>query len=355
MQLQRPFITPDPLERGDRIAVIAPGNGPGAVEFPELVERGEKRLRDAFDLEVERFPLVDEPMEYRTTHPEERAEEVMEAFRRSDIAGAIAVTGGSGEQIRMLEHLDPGVLRANPTRFFGFSDNTSLGMALWNAGITSSYGPMILNTLGAQPLFDHTREYVERAFFEDHLGRIEPAPEFTDETLDWADHATHGTAGEMEQNPGFDFVKGHGGTVTGRTWGGCLEVLSIQLQADRYVPAPEDLEGSVLVLETSEEVPDAYWVRWFTMALGERGLLDAVGAVLVGRPKTRHHEDPGPAARQQYREDQREAILENMDRYAPDTPVVFDLDFGHTDPITPITIGGRVEIDTAAEHIRFMG
>ena len=33
--------------------------------------------------------------------------------------------------------------------------------------------------------------------------------------------------------------------------------------------------------------------------------------------------------------------------------VVFDLDFGHTNPTAPVPVGGRVEVDTDERAVRF--
>jgi muramoyltetrapeptide carboxypeptidase LdcA involved in peptidoglycan recycling len=90
------------------------------------------------------------------------------------------------------------------------------------------------------------------------------------------------------------------------------------------------------------------------MCLGERGLLERFSAVLVGRPQTRNRlERPGDEARERYRRDQREAVLSELARYNPDAPVVFDLDFGHTNPTAPVPIGGRVAVDPRDGTIRF--
>lgn len=348
------FILPPALEKGDKIAVIAPGNGPAKPDMPEVYKNGVRKLEEKFDLEPVEFPLTQKSMEYRTNHPEERAEEVMDAFRRDDIKGAIAVTGGSGEQISILKHLDPEVLRKNPTRFYGFSDNTSLHTYLWNQGIVSFYGPMILNNLGSKPLLDYTKKYTEKVFFEDKIGEVEPAEEFTDQTLDWNNPENHDKTGEMEENPGWDFYNTDGEEVIeGGTWGGCFEVMCIQSQTGKYIPEPEKLEDKVLVLETSEELPEDFWVDWLMTSLGERGLLDNFKAVVVGRPKTRHFEEPSKEERDEFKENQKEAIKRNIERYAPETPVIFNFDFGHTDPIIPVPIGGEIKIDTENKEVEF--
>ena len=348
------FETPPPLERGDRIAVVAPSSG-AAAEVSHVYERGLQRLRETFDLEPVEFPTTTKDSEYLAAHPEERARDVEEAFADPDIRGAIATIGGD-DQLRILEHLDPDVLQEHPTRFFGYSDNTNLALYLWNLGIVSYQGPAVLVQLAmGGGMHEYTVEHVERAFFEDSIGAVEPADRFTDETLDWADPANLERAPEMEKNPGWrwhnpaDF-----GPVTGRLWGGCLETLSTQLMAGRYLPEPDRLEGAVLFFETSEELPAASRVKEVLLSMGERGLLERFDAVLVGRAKARTHlEDPPPEERAAYRERQRETILAVLDRYNRKIPVVFEFDCGHTDPIAPVPIGTEATVDPHEERIVF--
>jgi hypothetical protein len=73
--------------------------------------------------------------------------------------------------------------------------------------------------------------------------------------------------------------------VTGRTWGGCAEVVQWVLTAGRFPTDPTVLQGGVLLLETSEELISAREFGWIVRSLGERGLLEAVDAVLVAFPR----------------------------------------------------------------------
>jgi muramoyltetrapeptide carboxypeptidase LdcA involved in peptidoglycan recycling len=128
----------------------------------------------------------------------------------------------------------------------------------------------------------------------------------------------------------------------------------MQLRTDCYLPAPEDLDGRILLLETSEELPSALDVREFLIGMGERGLLGRFAGVLVGRAKARNLlEDPDPEARAEHRQNQRETIAEVLAEYNPDAPVVFDVEFGHTAPVAPIPVGGTVRIDPASETVAF--
>lgn len=346
------FVTPPPLERGSRIAVVAPSSNPTS-EFPHVYELGLERLREVFDLEPVEYPTVSMDDEALSNDPEARATDVMDPFADPEIDGVIAVIGGN-DQIRVLDHLDPDVLRENPTRFYGYSDNTNLALYLWNLGIVSYQGPMVFTELGMDGrMFDHAVEYTERAFFDDSFGEIRPAERFTDEPGDWADPDSLEEPRETESNPGWRWAGGDD-PVAGRVWGGCLEVLDQQFLADRYLSDEDDLEGTILAVETSEEVPEQTWVDRVFRGLGERGLLERFDGVLVGRPAARSHlEDRPPERRERYRKQQRDAITDVFAEYNPDAPIVSGVDFGHTYPTTPIPIGGRVEIDPETETIRF--
>lgn len=98
--------------------------------------------------------------------------------------------------------------------------------------------------------------------------------------------------------------------VSGRTWGGCLEVIDQLALADRLPPV-RDLHGSVLLLETSELTPPADWVKRWVRSLGERGILNAVHGVLVARAPTSNFEHrPEPDERTRLRAAQRDAVIE---------------------------------------------
>jgi len=347
------FVVPPALERGDKVAIVAPASN-RATDYPHVYELGLKRLREVFDLEPVEFPTATRDSEYLYNHPEERAEDVMDAFADPEISGVVTALGGF-DQVRILKHLDPEVLRANPTRFFGISDNTNLQLYLWNLGTVSFYGGTVMTDLAMQgSMHDYTVEYLETAFFAEDLdafGEIQPADRFTDEDLDWADPDNLERHREMEPSPGRTW-RGPETPVSGRTWGGCLASLDMQLRTGRYLPDPEALAGEILLLETSEELPDAVSVREVLIGMGERGFLEQFAGVLVGRAKARSpHEDPGSEARAEYRRNQRETIAEVVGEYNPDAPVVFDVEFGHTAPIAAVPIGGTVEIDPESETI----
>jgi len=140
--------------------------------------------------------------------------------------------------------------------------------------------------------------------------------------------------------------------VTGRTWGGCLEVIEQILTAGRFPFGSDVLAGGVLLIETSEELLPARNVGWIVRSLGERGILAAVGAVLVGRPPVSDFtRRPSAAERARLRAEQRDVVVELISRYNPEAIVCVGIPFGHTRPQWIVPHGGAITVDGAARRV----
>jgi muramoyltetrapeptide carboxypeptidase LdcA involved in peptidoglycan recycling len=136
------------------------------------------------------------------------------------------------------------------------------------------------------------------------------------------------------------------------SWGGNLEIVGWLLMADRAVPAPEEIDGHVLLLETSEEMPSAEEVFRTLRNMGERGLLGRFSALLMGRAKAwEQHRRTTLAERAVYAGRATRRVLRAMAAYNPEATVVFDVDFGHTDPQLIVPYGGQVRIDAPERTI----
>ncbi|MET8230090.1 S66 peptidase family protein [Micromonospora sp. NPDC005298] len=330
---------------GDRVAVVSPSAGLPAV-FPHVYELGLRRLRDEFGLE---------PVEYPTTRaagadPRDRARDLTAAFADPGITAVLATVGGD-DLITVTPHLDDDVLRANPKPYFGYSDNTNVLNHLYRLGIVAYHGGSVLVHLG-RPGAPHplTFDSLRAALFTSDWYDLTPAPLWGDRPNPWGEPET--LAYEPEMLPG-DGWRWHGPArvVQGRTWGGCLEILHWLMATDR-VPTADELTGSVLVFETSNELPDAREVFRIVRNMGERGLLAAFPAVVVGRPKAWDFAKPLPVPeRLAWGEAQRDAISRALATYNPDAVVVFDVDLGHTDPQLIIPYGGAIRVDAVDQRI----
>ncbi|MGC9538615.1 S66 family peptidase [Streptomyces sp. UG1] len=338
---------PPKPSQGDRVAVISPGAGlPGL--FPHPYELGLERLRKDFELE---------PVEYPATRkmgstPRERADDIHAAFADPDIKAVIASIGGD-DQITVLPLLDRELIRANPKPFFGMSDNTNLLMFLRNTGIVGYHGVSVMCELGRPGAMNRqTADSLRAALFTSGEYELRPAERWNDINGDWADPATFDAEPEMRPADGWTWLNADR-VVEGRSWGGCLEIVGWLLMADREIARDlSEYDGGVLLLETSEDMPSADEVFRTLRNMGERGLLQRFSALLMGRARTWSLVRPNsPEEAARYAAEQREAVLRAMRAYAPDTPIVFDVDFGHTDPQLVIPYGGTVRVDGPARRI----
>src|SRR5215211_2649975 len=123
--MSQSLVHPPKARPGDKIAVLSPGFAAPAVA-PAVHEQALQRLRELTGLV---------PVEYPTTRrldatPEDRAADVDAAFGDPEIRAVVATIGGD-DQIRVVRHLDPDLVRADPKPFLGYSDNTNLLNWLW--------------------------------------------------------------------------------------------------------------------------------------------------------------------------------------------------------------------------------
>jgi muramoyltetrapeptide carboxypeptidase LdcA involved in peptidoglycan recycling len=180
---------------------------------------------------------------------------------------------------------------------------------------------------------------------------MKPVAHFTDLQCRWEDLSTLVNPLPTTPEPGWHW---HNATrvVTGPTWGGNLEILHWNLAANRWILSNEEYTGSVLLLETSEEMPSADTVFEMLRNFGERGLLGVFPAVVFAKAKAWHSHAPlNEAERTTFRADQESAVLSALSIYNPDAIFVYGPDFGHTDPQYVLPYGGLMTIDGPSQRI----
>ncbi len=340
------LVRPSKAAPGDKVAVVSPSFAAPAAA-PDVHEQAMVRIRDVLGLE---------PVEYPTTRrldatPEDRAADLNSAFADPEIRAVLATIGGD-DQITVIPHLDPDLVRADPKPFLGYSDNTNLLSWLWTQGVAAFHGGSTQVHIGAGPGPDDVHLRSLRAALLDG-GRLEVTEpgESEDFGVHWEDPAALTSYGERERTEPWTWA-GPEGSVTGATWGGAVEVLQWILTAGRFPADPSVLEGGVLLLESTEELIPASEFGYITRSLGERGLLAAVDAVVVARPASSTHERrPDRAARAQHRAEQREVALDQILRYNPDARIVVGVPFGHTRPQWILPYGGTMTVDSANRRL----
>ena len=293
-----------------------------AAPVPAVHELAMRRLRDEFGVE---------PVEYPTTRrlnasPQDRAADLTAAFADPTVRAVLASIGGD-DQLTILPFLDPTVIAANPKPFCGYSDNTNLLNWLWNLGIVSYHGGSTMVHLGrgggTHPI---SASSLRAALFTGGEVELHPVDVFSEDELDWNEPTLLDQPAPTIATPGWSWHQPDR-VVSAPTWGGNLEILHWNLAANRWIRPVDDYAG-------------------------ERGLLAQFPAAIMGTAKASSlARRTSLEERRRYRAEQREAILHAFDRYNPDAMIVFNVDFGHTDPQWILPYGGTVTVDGPARRI----
>lgn len=334
------LIKPKKLNPGDKVALVSLSwGGAGDETIRWRYEQGKSRLKTVFGLEPVEMAHTLAGTQYIYDHPEARAADLMAAFANPDIKAIIACIGGI-ESIRMLPYLDFDIMRKNPKIFLGYSDSTTTHLFCFKSGISSIYGPTLLVDFAENiAMHDYTVDYLKKTLFKaEPVGVIDPASNWTSVFLPW-EETNKDTARQMSENKGPMCIQGKG-KVRGHLIGGCIEVLAM-LRGTSVFPNTFEFHDAILFLETSEDKPPAWFVECELRAYGVMGILQHLGGIIFGKPQDEMHFDAYQAA-----------ILKVLKEYnRTDLPVLYNLNFGHTEPKFCLPYGALAEID--CESVQF--
>ncbi len=318
-------VKPGKLEPGDTVAVVSLSSGL-LHAYPEVYQKAARTLSERFDLHVVTSPNALRPDNWLYARPEARADDLHWALEKPDIKGVVSAIGGY-ESVRILPYLNVELIRKHPKVLLGFSDTTVQHVAFMNAGVVSFHGPSLMAGIATLTAYPYAETSLHKTLFEREApSRLEPAPGWTEQFLDWNDPeyaAKADTPQPLEPNDGWVWVQGEA-RAEGHLVGGNIEVLEM-LKGTRWWPETEFWKGAILYLETSEEVPPVSNVEYWLRNYASQGILQELSGLLWARPfgyDAAMKERLYAAVRKVLAECGRE-----------DLPVVADMDFGHTAPI----------------------
>ncbi|WP_173916745.1 S66 peptidase family protein [Halobacillus sp. Marseille-Q1614] len=328
------LIKPEKLQPGDKVATISPSfGGAGEPDLRWRYEQGVERLRSVFGLEVVPMPNSLKGADYLYRNPQARADDMMMAFKDPGIKGIFANIGGD-ESIRLLPYIDFNVIRENPKILMGYSDVTVSHLFCHKAGVSSFYGPAVMTDFAENVrMHSYTVDQIKRILFSNEpVGEIPPAEEWTSEFLEWKEE-NKTQSRKMQLNSGYEVLQGSG-VVQGRLIGGCIEVLEFAKSTEIW-PDHKYWEDSILFFETSEEKPDPFLVKCWLRNYGTQGILQKANGMIFGKPQD-----------EKYYEEYKAVISEVMKEYEVENlPVLYNLNFGHTEPKLVLPYGVRAEIN----------
>ena len=340
------MLKPKRLSPGDRVAVVSLSSGIlGEARFLHKYRLAAERLERDYGLRVEAMPNALRGEDFLYRHPEARAEDLNAAFRDPGIRAVFYAIGGD-DTIRLLPYVDFDAIRENPKIFTGFSDTTSNHFMMRKAGLVSYYGLSVMCDLGEYvSINEYTREMMEKTIFDPQPTLDVPCSSFCafeKEKVMWAEENMN-VPRPRRENTGYEILQGSG-RAEGELIGGCLDVF-VELFGTELWPKPEEWEGKLLLLETSEvDMPDEQ-LRWYLRGLQAQGILSRIRGIVFGKP----------AAEDKF-ESYKEELLRvvGFEAGRPELPILYNVNVGHSYPIGLFPLGLRYGIDCEKKSLTLL-
>jgi len=237
------LLKPHRLQRGDTVGLISPGFSlPDPGQYDEIAGTIEE-----LGFSVKSGAHARRRYGYLAGTDEERASDLNDAFSDSEVDAIIPFRGGWGSN-RILDLIDFETIARNPKPLIGFSDITSLLLAIYSrTGLVTFHGPV-----GKSEWTDFTLQHFRKILMD-------------------------GDTPELSNPAGESFRTITPGKASGPLIGGNLTVLTSMLGSD-YLP---EFNGAILFLEDVGE--DIYRIDRMLTQLKLSGVLSRISGLVFGK------------------------------------------------------------------------
>lgn len=316
-------LVPAILRPGDEVRVIAPSRSLAMIGHETRTIA--KHRFDDLGLDLSFGQHVESCDEFVSSSVEERITDLHDAFRDPNVKAISTAIGGYNSN-QLLPFLDWGLMQANPKILCGYSDITALSCSIFaKTGLVTFCGPHF-STFGMLEHFDQTLNWFKAALMTSEPLDVKAADTWSDDAWYLDQHAR-----TIEPNDGFWVI--NEGNAEGTLVGGNLCTLNL-LHGTEYMP---DLSGAVVFIEDDFESMPSTFDRDLT-SLTQQPSFDRVQGVLIGRFQRAVGMTRSKLS----------AIVQANPRLA-NIPVVANIDFGHTDPVLTLPVGGMASLE-ATRH-----
>ncbi len=301
-----PTLKPKPLKPGDLIRIVTPAS-------PLPREKMQPAL-DLFASEGYRVELGKHALDaddYLAGKDQDRAQDLTDAFADPEVAAVFCARGGYG-CARLMPYLDIPKMAASAKLFCGFSDITTLHLALNQCGLPTLHSPMPITL--SSPRDEWVYESLRRML----KGNVEiPA----------------------------DAPKGepvNGGIAEGEVTGGCLCLIGDSVGT----PYPFNPEGKIVIIEDVDEAPHRVDAM-LTHLLNANIIQKAAGLVIGEMTRTDERIDEGIGGKSW-----RHIVTE---RLAPiGIPMILNYPFGHAPQMLSLPMGIRARLDATQGTLTYL-
>lgn len=298
---KKEIIIPEHLKPGDTIGIIAPANysnDSSKYEIDYLIEKGFNIVYGkSFGNSWYGFGATDDV----------RADDINEMFSNKDIKAIFAIRGGYGT-IRIVDKLDYENIKRNPKIFMGYSDITTLLLAInEKTGLVTYHGPMTAN-------FKDIPIETENSFVDTILNNKE--------------------INLLDYEKSYSIMKQ--GTAEGEIIGGNLSLIVASLGTKYEI----NTDNKILFLEETNEA--TYRIDRMLQQLKLAGKLDKIKGVILGDFKNAKRAEKDDMSL----DDVFFEIFKNMN-----IPIIKNFKSGHVRPFITVPIGAITKINTFKDEI----
>jgi muramoyltetrapeptide carboxypeptidase len=318
------IIKPYRLKKGDTIGIIAPADPVRGVCPENIITRGYEYLKGKGFNILEGESVRDLLKGHTAGSIDTRIKDITDFLENESVTCIMAFWGGLNSN-QLLDNLDYKLIRAKRKIFIGYSDVTALTTAITNiSGLVTFSGPGVISFAKPEP-FEYTWSHFEKMCMSGESVKVVPSYNYADDKYFLRKDDDHRI---IKINKGIKVYKT--GSVSGRVVAGHLQTLLLLNDTD-YL---EDVTGKILFIEEDEATTPAHVDRFFCQ-MKHIGWLDKIEGIVIGRFT-------------EYSKFSVENTFENiLERYLNDVkyPVLYNVDFGHSDPMITIPNGGICHIE----------
>ncbi|WP_323704325.1 S66 peptidase family protein [Mammaliicoccus sp. Dog046] len=328
------LIKPPMLHKGDTVAIVSLSSGlAGDQEIIWRTQIGIDRLTEVFGLKVKIMPHALKGSDFTYNHPEKRAEDLHSALKDPEVKAIICTLGGD-DSVRLWPYVDLNLIKDHPKILSGYSDTTALHFMFYQAGVSSSYGPLLLTDFAENvAMDDYTVQSIKQTWFQNGIiGNIPTSPQIRKFGLEWSEENKDINRTSFD-NQGYEILNGRG-KATGHLIGGCMELFH-SLKATDVFPDKSAFDGAILFIETAEVHAPPWLMEDYVRAFGAMGIFDRINGVIIGRPQD-----------DVYYEEYKDVWVKMLKEWhQEDMPVFYNASFGHNEPKCIIPYGVQAELD----------
>lgn len=299
---------PEKLNKGDAVGIICPSSAVETERIGQCVKAMEDlgyKVKVADNLDTDYAG-------YMAGTGKVRGEWINKMFADAEVKAIFCIRGGDGGS-RAMEYVDFDLIKKNPKIFVGYSDVTSLHLAITQkCDMVTFHGPMVSSNI---------------------------VDDFDDETRDSLYASINAERDyQFKNTKGFDIQVLKEGKASGRMIGGNLSLLSASIGT----PYELDTKDKILFIEEVCE-PMSKIEKW-TYHLRNAGKLKECKGIILGQfTKVTNDECP------EY--DVNKCMMDIFEGL--DIPVMYNVQSGHGKPLMTLPMGAICTMDTESKTITF--